>query len=317
MSIRKAVVTAAGWGTRFLPATKAQPKEMLPLVDKPIIQYVIEEAVASGIEHIVVVTAGGKRAIEDHFDRSFELEEALNRKGDQTTFQKIKAISEIADLYYVRQKQQLGLGHAISCARDFIGNEPFAVFLPDDVIDASTPCMAQMVQVFDRYQCSVIGVERVPEDQIEKYGIIDGQSIEQRLYQISNLVEKPPRNEAPTNLGIVGRYILTPEIFEMIDRTTPGKGGEIQLTDALKLLLRRQAMYAYEFEGVRYDAGTPIGLLQASIEVALRRPDIGPQLREYLKSLDLENGRRSTNGHAPERSDETLTATSESSKQQG
>ncbi len=282
MKIRKAVVTAAGWGTRFLPATKAQPKETLPLVDKPIIQHVVEEAVNSGIHQIIIVTAGGKRAIEDHFDRNLELEHALERKGDSRLLEEVRRISDLADIYYIRQKEQLGLGHAILVTREFLDNEPFAVFLPDDIIDHEVPCMQQMLNVFSRHERSVIAVERVAPSEVEKYGIVDPVPVEDRVFRVQDLVEKPSPAEAPSNLGIVGRYILTPEIFEALEHTKPGKGGEIQLTDGLKLLLERQTAYAYEFEGVRYDAGTPLGLLKASVETALKRPDIGAEFRQYL-----------------------------------
>jgi len=287
MKIRKAVVTAAGWGTRFLPATKAQPKEMLPLVDKPMIQYVVEEAIASGIEQIIIVTALGKRAIEDHFDRSFELEHALKRKGDEELLRKVQRISEIATIYYIRQKEQLGLGHAISITKDLIGNEPFAVFLPDDIIEAKVPAMKQMLEVYTRYHCSIVAVETVAAENIAAYGIIEPKQVEERVYQVLGLVEKPKPEEAPSNLGIVGRYILTPGIFSMLERTTPGKGGEIQLTDGLRLLLEREAIYAHRFEGIRYDTGTPLGLLKASVELALNRADLGPKFKAYLRQLNL------------------------------
>jgi len=287
MRIRKAVVTAAGWGTRFLPATKAQPKEMLPLVDKPMIQYVVEEAVASGIKQIIVVTALGKRAIEDHFDRSLELEHALNRKGDGDLLRKVRQISELADICYIRQKEQLGLGHAILVTRDLIGNEPFAIFLPDDIIEAKVPAMKQMLEIYNRYSSSVIAVEKVAHQDTSSYGIIAPKQVEERVYQVLTLVEKPKPEEAPSNLGIVGRYILTPEIFGMLEKTTPGAGGEIQLTDGLRLLLEKQKIYAYQFEGIRYDTGTPLGFLKASVEFALNRPDIGPKFREYLRQLKL------------------------------
>jgi len=285
MKIRKAVVTAAGWGTRFLPATKAQPKEMLPLVDKPIIQYVIEEAVASGIKHVIIVTAIGKRAIEDHFDRSFELEHIVEKKGDAELLRKLQNISELADICYIRQKEQLGLGHAILVTKELIGDEPFAVFLPDDLIQARVPAMKQMIEVYNRYQNSVIAVEPVAKEDTKAYGIIKPKQVEDRVYQVLNLVEKPAPKEAPSNLGIVGRYILTPEIFRMLEKTAPGKGGEIQLTDGLRLLLEKQPIFAYQFEGIRYDTGTPLGFLKASVEFALNRPDIGAKFREYLRQL--------------------------------
>ena len=289
MKIRKAVVTAAGWGTRFLPATKAQPKEMLPLVDKPIIQYVIEEAVASGIKQIIIVTALGKRAIEDHFDRSFELEDILKKKGDGELLRKLQNISELADICYIRQKEQLGLGHAILVTKDLIGDEPFAIFLPDDIIEAKVPAMKQMIEVYNRYQHSVIAVEPVAKEDTKAYGIIAPKQVEDRVYQVLSLVEKPEPKDAPSDLGIVGRYILTPEIFGMLEKTAPGKGGEIQLTDGLRLLLEKQPIYAYQFEGIRYDTGTPLGFLKASVEFALRRPDIGHNFKEYLRHLKLSD----------------------------
>lgn len=287
MKIRKAVVTAAGWGTRFLPATKAQPKEMLPLVDKPMIQYVIEEAVASGIKHIIIVTAIGKRAIEDHFDRSFELEHILEKKGNGELLRKLQNISELADICYIRQKEQLGLGHAILVTKELIGDEPFAVFLPDDLIQSKVPAMKQMIEVYNRYQQSVIAVEPVAKEDTKAYGIIKPKQVEDRVYQVQGLVEKPEPKDAPSNLAIVGRYILTPEIFRMLEKTAPGKGGEIQLTDGLKLLLEKQPIYAYQFEGVRYDTGMPLGFLKASVEFALSRPDIGAKFKEYLQQLKL------------------------------
>jgi UTP--glucose-1-phosphate uridylyltransferase len=289
MKIRKAVVTAAGWGTRFLPATKAQPKEMLPLVDKPIIQYVIEEAVASGIKQIIIVTALGKRAIEDHFDRSFELEDILKKKGDGELLRKLQNISELADICYIRQKEQLGLGHAILVTKDLIGDEPFAIFLPDDLIQAKVPAMKQMIEVYNRYQHSVIAVEPVAKEDTKAYGIIGPKQLEDRVYQVQSLVEKPEPKDAPSNLAIVGRYILTPEIFGMLEKTAPGKGGEIQLTDGLRLLLEKQPIYAYQFEGIRYDTGMPLGFLKASVEFALNRPDIGAKFREYLRQLKLSD----------------------------
>ncbi len=289
MKIRKAVVTAAGWGTRFLPATKAQPKEMLPLVDKPMIQYVIEEAVASGIKHIIIVTAIGKRAIEDHFDRSFELEHIVEKKGDGELLRKLQNISELADICYIRQKEQLGLGHAILVTKELIGDEPFAVFLPDDIIQARVPAMKQMIEVYNRYQNSVIAVEPVAKKDTKAYGIIKPKQVEDRVYQVMSLVEKPEPKDAPSNLAIVGRYLLTPEIFGMLEKTAPGKGGEIQLTDGLRLLLEKQPIYAYQFEGIRYDTGMPLGFLKASVEFALNRPDIGAKFRDYLRQLKLND----------------------------
>ena len=289
MKIRKAVIPAAGWGTRFLPATKAQPKEMLVLVDKPIIQYTIEEAVASGIEQIIIITAIGKHNIENHFDRTFELEYALKQKGDEKTLREIQRVSELANICYIRQKEQLGLGHAVLTARNLTGNEPFAVFLPDDLIASEVPAMKQMLQVYERYGCSVIAVEPVPEEKASAYGIIKPRQVEERIYEVLGLIEKPKPEEAPSNLGIVGRYILTPEIFNVFDRVTPGAVGEIQLTDALRLLLEQQKIYAYQFEGKRYDTGEPLGFLEASVGYALNHPDIGPRFKMYLKELNSPN----------------------------
>jgi len=287
MKIRKGVITAAGWGTRFLPATKSQPKEMLPLVDKPIIQYVVEEAVASGIEQLIIITALGKHAIENHFDHSFDLEHALKQKGDEKRLQEVQRISELARICYIRQKEQLGLGHAVSVARDLVADEPFALFLPDDLIASEVPAMKQMLQIYDRYGCSVIAVEPVAPEKASAYGIIAPKQVDERVYQVLSLVEKPNPGEAPSNLAIVGRYILTPEIFTMLERTTPGAIGEIQLTDALKELLKEQSIYAYQFQGTRYDTGEPLGFLKASVEFALSRPDLGTELKEYLRQLQL------------------------------
>ena len=289
MKVHKGVVTAAGWGTRFLPATKTLPKEMLPLVDRPVIQYSIEEAVASGLEQLIIVTARGKRAISDYFDRCFELEQALQQKGEDQLLQEIQRVSKLATICYIRQKEQLGLGHAILITKGIVGDEPFAVFLPDDIIDAEVPAIKQMIKVYEKYGSSVIAVEPVPPEKSSAYGIIEAKQVEKRVYQVLDLVEKPKPEEAPSNLAIVGRYILAPEIFSMLEKTSPGKGGEIQLTDGLRLLLKQQRIYAYQFEGIRYDTGTPLGLLQASVAFALNRPDIGPQLREYLRQLELSD----------------------------
>ena len=287
MSIRKAVFPAAGWGTRFLPATKAQPKEMLPLVDKPIIQYAVEEAVNAGANEIVIVTASGKRAIEDHFDNSFELEQALAKKGADALLAQVRAISELAEISYIRQKEQLGLGHAVWVTRNLVGNQPFAVILSDDVIDSEVPCLKQMVDVFERYGGSVLAVERVPKTQIGSYGVIAATQVAERVYRVEDLVEKPDPEEAPSNLGIVGRYILTPRIFDLLGETKPGKGGEIQLTDGLRALLHEEPIFAYEFEGRRYDAGAKIGFLRATVEMALRRGDLAKEFAAYLRSLEL------------------------------
>jgi len=283
--VRKAVITAAGWGTRFLPVTKAQPKEMLPLVTKPLIQHSVEEAINSGIEQIVVVTALGKRAIEDYFDRSFELEHFLEQKGDTGLLKEIRELSSLVDICYIRQKEQLGLGHAILIAKGIVGKDPFAVLLPDDIIDSRVPALKQMVEVYEQYQASVIAVERIARQDTVKYGIIESKKVADRIHQILGLVEKPEPAQAPSNLGVVGRYILTPEVFDALEITPLGKNQEIQLTDALQLLRKQQAMYAYEFEGVRYDTGTPLGWLKATLAFALKQPDIGPEIREYLRQL--------------------------------
>lgn len=285
MKVRKAVFTVAGWGTRFLPVTKVQPKEMLPLVDKPLIQYAVEEALDSGIEQIIMVTALGKRAIEDYFDRSFELEYMLEHKGETELLKKVRDLSNLMDICYVRQKEQLGLGHAILTAKDVVGEEPFAVLLPDDIIDSKVPALKQMIKIYGKYKASVVAVEAVDRKDTVKYGIIEPKKVSLRVHRVLSLIEKPQPEAAPSNLGVVGRYILTPEIFDAIRATPPGKNGEIQLTDALQLLLKKQKMFAYEFEGIRYDAGTPLGWLKATFAFALKRPNIEPELREYLRQL--------------------------------
>jgi len=285
MKVRKAVITAAGWGTRFLPITKAQPKEMLPLVNKPLIQYSVEEAINSGIEQIIIVTALGKRAIEDYFDRSFELEDVLEQKGEIKLLQEIRELSNLVDICYIRQKEQLGLGHAVLTAKGIVGEEPFAVLLPDDIIDGKVPVLKQMIRVYEQYKTNIIGVEHISSKDTTKYGIIEPRRISGRIYQVLSLAEKPEPAQAPSDLGVVGRYILMPQIFDVLEVTPPGKNQEIQLTDALQLLLRQQAIYAYEFEGVRYDTGTPLGWLEATIAVALKDPDIGQELREYLRQF--------------------------------
>jgi UTP--glucose-1-phosphate uridylyltransferase len=288
MRIRKAVLPAAGLGTRFLPATKAQPKEMLPIVDKPTIQYVVEEAAASGIEHIIIVTGRGKNAIEDHFDRSLELQIALERKGNDGQLKEIQRISELASFCYVRQKEPLGLGHAILVTRALVGNEPFAVLLGDDIIDAEVPCLSQMISVFDKYRSSIIAVQQVPREETSSYGIIDHKPVEDSVYRIEDLVEKPTPDTAPSDLAIIGRYILTPEIFDALEQTLPDEGGEIQLTNGLRILLRTQAIYGLAFRGRRYDAGSKLGFLKATVQFALKRPDLAPGFRSYLKTLDLD-----------------------------
>ena len=283
--VRRAVVLAAGYGTRLLPATKAQPKEALPLVDKPIIQYTVEEAAASGLEQVIIVTASGKRAVEDHFDRSLELEQALRQKGDLERLEEIQAISDLADIVYVRQKQQLGVGHAVLTVRDVVGQEPFVLFFPDDVIIADVPVARQMLDVFEEYGAPILAVERVAAADIENYGVVDPEPVRDRLVRVKGLVEKPTPEEAPSDLGIVGRYVLTSDIFAALDATRPGKGKEIQLTDALQRLRRQQAIYAYEFEGERYDAGTPQGWLETTIALALKDPVIGPRMIDYINGL--------------------------------
>ncbi len=283
MTIRKAVVLTAGYGTRLLPATKALPKEMLPLVDKPLIQYIVEEAVAAGVEQVILVTASGKRAVEDHFDRSLELEAYLQAKGDEERLAEIRRISEIAEIVSVRQKEALGVGHAVLQARHVVGKEPFLLLFPDDIIEGEVPASLQLARAFDRAGGSVIAVERVPWEDVENYGIASGEDLGGGLWRVDSLVEKPRCEVAKSNLAIVGRYVLTPEIFGAIERTGRGHGGEIQLTDGLDLLRDSQAVYVQELTGARYDAGRPLGLLQAAIGLALGRPDIGPQLRDYLR----------------------------------
>jgi UTP--glucose-1-phosphate uridylyltransferase len=292
MKIRKAVFTAAGLGTRLLPATKAQPKEMLPLVDKPIIQYVVEEAVASGIEQIIIVTGRGKRAIEDHFDIAFELEYFLSQKGNNGALTEMRQISDLADICYIRQKAPLGQGHAILVTKYLVGDEPFAVFFADDIIDSDVPCMKQMMAVYERYKCAVVAVQEVPREAIARYGVIAAQPIDDRTYRVTGFVEKPRLEEAPSNLGIVGRYILTPEIFDILEKMSPGQGGEIWLADALHQLLERQAIYGYRFEGTRYDTGNKLGYLKATVEYALKRPDLGEEFLAYLRGLELGEAKK-------------------------
>jgi UTP--glucose-1-phosphate uridylyltransferase len=285
MKIRKAVIPAAGWGTRFLPATKALPKEMLPLVDKPMIQYVVEEAISCDLDQIIVVTSLGKGAIEDHFDRNFELEYILEQKGEKRLLEEVRRIAELANICYIRQKEQLGLGHAVLATKGLIGDEPFAVFLPDEVFDAEVPLIKQMLDVYQRYNGSVVAVRRVAREDIRRYGIIRSRQIEARVHQLSDVVEKPEPEEAPSDLAILGRYILTPEIFAALETTAPDKRGEIQLTDGLKQLLQKQAVYGYEFEGQRYDAGKTLGLLKATVALALNHPEIGAEFKEFLRGL--------------------------------
>lgn len=288
MKVKKAIIPAAGLGTRFLPATKAQPKEMLPIVDKPTIQYIIEEAVASGIEEILIITGRNKKSIEDHFDRSVELEMELEKAHKDKLLEIVKDISEMVDIHYIRQKEPRGLGHAIHCAKTFVGNEPFAVLLGDDVVDSEKPCLKQLMDCFDEYKTSILGVQSVPKEDVSKYGIVDGIHIEDRVYKVKDLIEKPSEEEAPTNVAILGRYIITPQIFEILENTAPGKGNEIQLTDALKTLISQEAMYAYEFEGRRYDVGDKFGFLQATIEFGIKKDELRPQLLDYLENKKWE-----------------------------
>ncbi len=290
MKIRKAVIPAAGLGTRFLPATKAQPKEMLPIVDKPTIQYIVEEAIQAGIESILIITGRGKRNIEDHFDKSYELESELKRKGNTSMLSMVEDISQLVNVFYVRQKEAKGLGHAIGCARDFVGSEPFAVLLGDDVVVSKKPAIGQLMDVYEQRGASVLGVQRIDNADTDKYGIIDPSNGigGGRLHGVKDLVEKPNVNEVPSNLAILGRYIITPEIFDILKGQQPGKGGEIQLTDALKTLMNTQDMYAYEFEGKRYDVGDKLGFLKATVEFALNRNDLSKQFGEYLKNIVKE-----------------------------
>lgn len=285
MKVRKAIIPAAGLGTRFLPATKAMPKEMLPIVDKPTIQYIVEEAVESGIEDIIIVTGKGKRAIEDHFDHSFELEQNLLEKGKIDLLSEVQKSSRMVDIHYIRQKEAKGLGHAIWCARKFIGNEPFAVLLGDDIVQAEKPCLKQMIEQYERYHSSIIGVQRVPESEVSRYGIVGGKEIENRIYRVDRLVEKPRQQEAPSNIAIMGRYILSPRIFEVLENQTPGAGGEIQLTDAIGELNRTEVVYAYDFEGTRYDVGEKLGFIKTTLEFALQRPELRRELLEYLREV--------------------------------
>jgi UTP--glucose-1-phosphate uridylyltransferase len=289
MRVRKAVFPAAGLGTRFLPATKAQPKEMLPLVDKPIIQYGVEEAAAAGCDQIIIITGRGKQAIEDHFDVSYELEKMLEERGKTELLKVVRQISDMIYIAYVRQKEALGLGHAVLTARELVGSEPFAVLLADDVIDAEVPCLKQMMNVFEEKQCSVLATQIVEGKAISAYGVLVVKPVEgnKRLFEILDMVEKPPLERAPSNLAIIGRYILTPAIFESLAETQLGSGGELQLTDGMKLLLKKETMYAYVYEGKRHDTGDKLGFLKATVEFALKRADLGGPLKEYLRGLDL------------------------------
>ncbi|MCI0412440.1 UTP--glucose-1-phosphate uridylyltransferase GalU [bacterium] len=288
MKVRKAAFPAAGLGTRFLPATKAQPKEMLPLVDKPLIQYAVEEAIDSGIDNIIIITGRGKNAIEDHFDVSFELEKILEQRGETELLAIVKDISDMINLSYVRQKEALGIGHALLTARELIGDQPFACFLGDDIIDSDIPCTRQLLNVFYEKQHPVVAIEEVDPEKVSSYGIIAGKEVGDGLYEITDMIEKPSREEAPTNLAIIGRYILTPDLFEMLEQVGKDAKGEIQLTNGLKLLLKQRPIFGYKFRGTRYDAGNKLGFLKATVEFALKRKDLGESFRKYLLSLKLQ-----------------------------
>ncbi|MDD4796445.1 MAG: UTP--glucose-1-phosphate uridylyltransferase GalU [Eubacteriales bacterium] len=288
--ITKAVIPAAGMGTRFLPATKAQPKEMLPVVDKPTIQYLVEEAVASGIEDVLIITGRNKRSIEDHFDHSVELEVLLGKKQDTDRIEQLRRISDMANIYYVRQKEPLGLGHAILCAKQFIGDEPFAVMLGDDMVYSQTPCLRQLLECYEKYGGTIIGGQKVSWEQVSRYGIIDGQPLDGRVMQVSRLVEKPDRNDAPSNLAVLGRYVLGSGIFALLEQTQPGKGGEIQLTDALDAQARQGGVYALDFDGRHYDIGNKQGFLQATVEYALRDDEISAEFLDYLRQIVAGKG---------------------------
>jgi len=288
MTVRKAIIPAAGLGTRFLPATKAQPKEMLPIVDKPTLQYIIEEAVESGIDEILIITGRNKKSIEDHFDKSVELELELEAKGKVDLLEEVRKISNMVNIHYIRQKEPKGLGHAIYCAKSFIGNEPFAVLLGDDIVHSDKPCLKQLIDVYEYYNSSVLGVQQVELKDVHKYGIVDGHKIDSTVSRVNQLVEKPQTEEAPSNIAILGRYIITPEIFNILENTPPGANGEIQLTDALNQLSRTEAVYAYEFSGRRYDVGDKLGFLEATVEYALRRDELRGPFLEYLNNITKE-----------------------------
>ena len=288
MKVRKAAFPAAGLGTRFLPATKAQPKEMLPLVDKPLIQYGVEEALASGIDNIIIITGRGKNAIEDHFDVSYELEKILEQRGETELLKIVRDISDMINLSYVRQKEALGLGHALLTAQGLIGNEPFAVFLGDDIIDSEVPCMKQLLNIYYEQNHPVVAIEEVSPDDVSSYGIIAGKEIADGLYEITDMIEKPSRDQAPTNLAIIGRYVLTPDLFDALEKVPKDAKGEIQITNGLKLLLKQRPIFGYKFKGTRYDAGNKLGFLKATVEFALKRKDLGEPFRKYLLSLKLQ-----------------------------
>jgi len=285
LKVKKAIIPAAGYGTRFLPATKSMPKEMLTIVDKPAIQIIVEEAVASGIEDILIITGRGKEVIQDHFDNTPELEAVLEKQGKTELLKIAQDVSNLANVHYVRQKEALGLGHAVLCAKTFVGNEPFVVMLGDDIVDSDIPCTKQLLDAFETYQCSVVGVQPVDWSQVDKYGIVDVEEIKDRDFRVRGLVEKPDLNDAPSNYAILGRYVLTPEIFDKLQKTEPGKNGEIQLTDALRGLLDDQGIVAHNFEGTRYDTGDKLGYLKATVEMGLRHSEVKDRFREYLKRL--------------------------------
>lgn len=287
MQVKKAVFPVAGLGTRFLPATKSSPKEMLPLIDKPLVQYVVEEAVAAGIEQILFVTGRGKRALEDHFDIAFELEAHLYDKGKDEELSRVREIAEMVDIFYVRQKEAKGLGHAILCAKDFVGNEPFAVLLGDDIIDSVNPCLGQLLDVYRKYRGSVLALEKVPMELISSYGCVKANQISERVFEVVDMIEKPKRDEAPSDLAIIGRYVLTPDIFPILKNQAPGKGGEVQLTDAILKLSKEEAVYGCQFEGKRHDCGDKLGFLKATVDMALKREEFSEDFRKYLKSLEL------------------------------
>ena len=283
--VRKAVIPAAGLGTRFLPATKAQPKEMLPIVDKPTLQYIIEEAVASGIEEILIITGRNKKSIEDHFDKSVELELELENKGKKELLEIVQNISNMINIHYIRQKEPRGLGDAIYCARHFKGDEPFAVMLGDDIVDNEVPCLKQLMNVYEEYRTTILGVQTVDDEDTDKYGIIAAKYIEDKVYKVKDLVEKPEPGKAPSNIAILGRYIITPEIFDILETLPLGKNGEVQLTDALRMLSKKEAMYAYDFDGVRYDVGDKLGFLKATVDFALKRPNLQNDFIQYLREV--------------------------------
>jgi UTP--glucose-1-phosphate uridylyltransferase len=285
MKVHKAIIPAAGLGTRFLPATKAQPKEMLPIVDKPTIQFIVEEAVASGIEDIIIVTGRNKRAIEDHFDKSYELEEVLEKTNKEELLTLVRDISNLVNIHYIRQKEPKGLGHAIYCAKAFIGNEPFAVLLGDDIVKSDVPCLKQLIDIYDKYRTTVLGVQRVPQEDVSKYGIVAGRQVDDRVFKVTDMIEKPEIDEAPSNIAILGRYIISPSIFSYLENVSPGKNGEIQLTDALKDMMHHETMYAYDFIGRRYDVGNKMGFLQATVEFALDRDDLRDEFSSWLKQI--------------------------------